>query len=55
MYIQDLVNEKMDSIYNRYVCLKLDNNNFKQVKCKSDLFDSVVNELDESGIKMKKI
>ena len=45
----------MESKYNRYACLKLDNNNFKQVKCKSDLFDSAVNELDESGIKTKKI
>ena len=55
IYIQDLVNEEMDGVYNRYTCLKLDGDNLKQDKCKSGLYDSVVNELDESEIKMKKI
>ena len=55
IYIQDLVNEEMDGVYNKYTCLKLDGDILEQIKCKSGIYDSVVNELDESEIKMKKI
>lgn len=55
IYVQDIVSDDVDSIHNRYACLKLDSNSFKQVKCKSGIYDSVVNELDDSGIMMKKI
>ena len=55
IYVQDIVSDEVDSIHNRYACLKLDSNSLKQVKCKSGIYDSVVNELDESEIMMKKI
>ena len=55
IYVQDIVSDDVDSMHNRYACLKLDSNSLEQVKCKSGIYDSVINELDESGIRMKKI